>query len=278
MKSREWKEKEVENLKSLLSSHPVVAIAGIRNIPAKQLQQVRSELSSFAKIRVTKNRIVSLALPEKMEKMKEWIDDQIAMIFTKEDPFKLYRILEQSKVKSPLRPNAIAPDDIEVPAGATPFKPGPILGDLQSLGIPAVVESGKVVVRKPAKVVRRGERVSQKLADILARLEIHPVDVGLDLKVAWEGGMIYTPDVLKIDESETISLFEKAERNALSLAINSAYPSRRSLPFLFAKARDSAKNLAIHAEIFEKGVIPDLLRIAYLHASSIKNLISDKSK
>ena len=65
--------------------------------------------------------------------------------------------MEATKTAAPAKPGDIAPEDILVKAGDTPFKPGPIVGELQKAGIPAAIEGGKIVIKKDKVLVKKGE-------------------------------------------------------------------------------------------------------------------------
>src|SRR5207245_1547002 len=86
------------------------------------------------------------------------------------------------------RGGEIAPEDLWVRGGETPFKPGPVVGELQKAGIPAAIERGKVVIRQDKLMVKAGARIPRDVAQQLARLEIFPLVVGLDLRGAQEQG------------------------------------------------------------------------------------------
>ena len=45
---------------------------------------------------------------------------------------------------APAKEGQLAPFDIVVPKGPTPFGPGPIIGELQKIGLPAAIEAGKI--------------------------------------------------------------------------------------------------------------------------------------
>lgn len=64
----EWKIREVEELKNLIDQYPVIGIANLVGIPAKQLQQIRNKLRGEAVIRVSKKTLIKIAL-EKVIKM-----------------------------------------------------------------------------------------------------------------------------------------------------------------------------------------------------------------
>ena len=62
-------------------------------------------------------------------------------------PFKLSAKLKESRTTAPAKGGETASHNIEVKAGETPFKPGPVVGELQKAEIPAAIQDGKVVVK-----------------------------------------------------------------------------------------------------------------------------------
>ena len=148
----EWKKEEVNELKSLIDKYDVIGIVDLLNIPAKQLQEMRKSLHNKAVIRMSKKNLIDLALEDcnasknNIVDLSEHMEGQVAVIATEMNPFKLYKILEDSKTSAPAKPGAIATDDIVIPEGDTGFEPGPFLGELQQVGIPAKIDKGKIVV------------------------------------------------------------------------------------------------------------------------------------
>ncbi|MFU2191612.1 50S ribosomal protein L10, partial [Methanobacterium sp. MZD130B] len=157
----EWKKEEVKELKTLIESHPVVGMADLSDIPAPQLQKMRQSLRGSAKIKMSRKTLMDLALNDsektKVEALTNHMDGQPALIFTEMNPFKLYKILEGSKTPAPARAGSISLNDIVVPKGDTGFMPGPILGELQKIGIPAKIEKGKIVITEDKTIVAEGE-------------------------------------------------------------------------------------------------------------------------
>ncbi|NIP34765.1 MAG: 50S ribosomal protein L10, partial [Thermoplasmata archaeon] len=96
----------------------------------------------------------------------------------------LYKMMERTKTPSPAKGGELAPNDIVIKAGDTNFKPGPVVREFQKVGIPAAIERGKVVVKKDAVLVKEGEPIPKDLATVLPRLDILPLELGLDLKAA----------------------------------------------------------------------------------------------
>jgi large subunit ribosomal protein L10 len=263
----EWKKEEVKELKNLIESHPVVGMADLSDIPAPQLQKMRQSLRGSAKLKMSRKTLMDLALNDsgktKVEALSNHMDGQPALIFTEMNPFKLYKILESSKTPAPARAGSIALDDIVVPKGDTGFMPGPILGELQKIGIPAKIEKGKIVITEDKTIVAEGEEISRDVASMLTRLDIYPMEVGIDLKAAYEDETIYTSDILTIDDEQTLSDIQKAYTQAINLSVNAVVFNSASTPALISKAAGEALNLAFNAEVLTSKTTDLLLAKAY---------------
>ena len=234
-----WKKEELQAIVQLLKESPVIGLANVDAIPSAQMHSMRKTLRDDATIKISKNTLLERALKEAgmgrqgLDGLTANIGGSTAIIATKMRPHRLYRRLEASKTKAPLKTGQKAPEDITVPKGETQFKPGPIVGELQKAGIPAAIDQGKVVIKQNKVVLKAGEAASQDLATMLTRLEIYPMTVGMDLKAVFEDGTIYSRDMLAVDEAARI---QQAHVNALNLAVFAGYPTKTTVPFLIAKA------------------------------------------
>ena len=274
-KVAKWKVEEVEKLSKMISEYPVVGIVNMENIPAKQLQKMREVLRGEVVIRMSRKRLMKLALEKaKVKKLAEYLKGQPAFVFSKMNPFKLYKILEKNKTSAPAKPNAIAPKDIIVPKGETPFSPGPVLAELQKFGIPTAIQKNKIIIKEDKLEVREGERISPELASLLTRLGIEPMEIGLNLLAVYEGGVIYSPDVLAIDENMLIAQLKEAYLNAVNLSVNTGYITKETAPLLIAKAYSEAKAVAIEAGVYEPEVIKDIIAKAHLQMLALKSTIN----
>jgi len=276
----QWKVQAVEEIKRIFTSYPVVGIVGFRGVPAGQMQEIRRNFREFAVLKVTKNTLIEKALNSlggDFVKLKEYLGDQVAIIATELNPFKLYKKLEETKVPSPLKPGQVSPVDVVVEKGPTPFPPGPVIGELQAAGLPAAIEKGKIVIKDTVTVVRAGEVVKPEVARALEMLGVKPVKLGLDVRVVYEKGVIFTPDMLAIDAGKVFEDFMDAYRKAMNLAVNAAYVTPETAEILIAKAFMDAKNLAVNAAIFEKDVMEDILSKAYREMLSLASLLPSEA-
>lgn len=273
----DWKKEKVAELEELTNNNEIIGIVNLADIPAPQLQTMRRTLGDKAILKMSRKNFIKIALAnsnKEVEGLADYLEGQPAMVFTEMNPFKLFKILEDSKTEAPAKAGAIAPADIVVPAGDTSFPPGPILGELQQAGIPAKIDKGSIVVQEDATVVKEGEPVPKNVADILTKLEIYPMEVGMDLLAVCEGDTIYTADVLKIDEEETLQTIATAYQNAINLSVNAGIVNSESAPILIQKAATEAMNLAINANILTSETTDKILSKAYAQMLAVASLLS----
>jgi large subunit ribosomal protein L10 len=270
-----WKKQEVEELTELLREHSVVGVARIDSLPSQQFQEVRATVRDQAQIRVGRNSLIERAIDtlegdkEDLDDIKEFISGQTALILSDENPFNLFKTIEDSKQNAPANPGDVAPMDIWVEEGDTPFDPGPVVGDLQKAGLPAKIEGGKVVISEDELVAEEGDEIGADLADALSRLEIHPMIVGLDLRAVWEEGTVFDRDVLDVDEEAFVDDLTNAHARARSLAVEVAYPAASVLPELVSRSAGEARSLALEAEYPASDVVDEILSRGHAHAVSL---------
>ncbi len=277
----EWKKEEVTKIEELINSHDVVALVNLKDIPARQLQIMRSSLRENAILRMSRKNFMRIALENSdsdgVEGLIDYLDGQPAMVFTEMNPFKLFKILEDSKTEAPAKAGSISPADIVVPAGDTSFPPGPILGELQQVGIPAKIDKGKIVITDDAVIVNEGDEISRDIADILAKLDINPMEVGIDLLAVCEGDTIYTSDVLAIDEEETLESITSAYQSAINLAVNANIVNSTTAPMIIQNAARDALNLALNANILTSETADQILSKAYSQMLAVAGQLSDEA-
>jgi len=244
------KKKEVKELQSLMLQYPIIGIVNLENLPAPQLQKIRQQLRGTVIIRMSKGRIIKVAMDSLkgkitgVEQLEKEIKGMPALIFTKNDPFKLYKTLEKSKSSAPAKQGQKAPKDIVIQAGSTSFAPGPIISELGSVGIKTGIEDGKVAIKEDCLIVKEGEEIKSKVADVLAKLGIEPMEVGLSVVAVLENGTVFTSKVLAIDEKEYFDKVKAAVANSLALTIGIGYPTEENIKLLLVKAENEICALA----------------------------------
>lgn len=234
---------ELVTLKKFLEEYPVVGIINLHELPSMQLQKLRSKFKETLLIRGTKRRVLKLAITQLKEKgldltpLDPFLNDCTpALLLSKEDPFKIAKLITKNKSNAPAKAGQKAPFNLTVPAGPTPFAPGPIIGELGQLGIKTKVENGKLSVIQEVVVAKKDEVISFKVADLLAKLGITPMEIGLNLTAVYEKGQVYSGNSLVIDERVYIEKLKQASSFAFNLALNVDYPNKDTIAILLQKA------------------------------------------
>ncbi|MGA8711189.1 MAG: 50S ribosomal protein L10 [Thermoplasmata archaeon] len=276
-------EEKIERVKALavaLASKPMVAVVGIRGVPASALQRMRRELRNRDHpITVAPNSAIRHAIEKAVKKrpafrpLLDQVNDPTAILSAEGNPFSLYQEFLRTRSPTPARGGEIAPADIVVPSGTTSFKPGPIVGELQHAGFPAAIEKGKVILKKDTTIVKAGGTISREVAGLLTRLEIFPLEVGLTLRAVVDGTTFYPPEVLSVDLDERRADVARAAARAVGLAVEIGYPTPQSLPRLLSRAHRRALGLALATGYVTKETIEPLFAKAMREAAAVGRLM-----
>lgn len=277
------KKKEiVKEYVKLIKDYPIIGTINMEGLPAPQLQNMREQLRDTVVLKVGKRRLIKLALESSgkadINKLEPFLKGQPGLLFTKENPFKLFSTLKKNKSSAPAKGGQIAPKDIIVPAGPTGFAPGPVIGELGMIGVKAGIENGKVAIKKDSVVVKEGEVIKPNVAAILTRLKIEPMEIGLDLTATYEDGNIFTKDLLNIDETQYFNNITKAHSWSFNLAIEAGIFNEETTGFMVTKAFSDARALAISQDILADAVVADILAKAVRQMLSLASLLPNEAK
>ncbi|MFC3959924.1 50S ribosomal protein L10 [Halovivax cerinus] len=272
----EWKREETDEIEALIEDHENVGVVGIAGIPSKQLQDMRRELHGTAVLRVSRNTLQRRALEATdVGELTEFVEGQVGLVLTDENPFSLYRELEASKTPAPIGAGEVAPNDIVIPEGDTGVDPGPFVGDLQQIGANARIEDGSIQVMEDSTVLEAGEEVTADIENVLNELGIEAKEVGLDLRAAFADGVVFDPDDLDIDVDAYEQDVSTAAVQARNLSVNAVFPTAQTAPTLVAKATGEAKSLGLQAAIEDEELMPDLVGKADAQLRALAAQIDD---
>jgi len=270
------KVKEVDEIAQLINEHKVLAIASLKKVRAAQLQAFKKNLADKVFMRVIKNTLMKMAIEKCKDKqdlkiLDEHLQGSNIYIFTDLNPFKLALALEKGKVKTTAKSGDIAAFDVVVPAGNTGQPPGPVISQLNAAGLPTRIESGSVWISKDTLVVKKGEVIAERLASVLSKLGIKPVESGLAMSYAFDEGLVITQEQLKLDIEGTKQTVERAYADSFALSLSIAYPTTENTPTLIQVAHREAYALSMSAVIPTKETIEDLVRKAHAEMLSLSS-------
>jgi large subunit ribosomal protein L10 len=274
------KEEVVRRFQKLLADYPTIAIGSLEKVKASQLQELRKRFRGRVEIHVAKNtlmRKVFEALGGGREKLIPYLKGQNIFIFTKDSPFDLELLLEESKVMAQAKPGDVAPKDIVVPAGNTGLPPGPVISELNAVGLKTKIDAGSVWITSDAVVAKKGETISPNLASVLAKLGIKPMETRLLLKVAYSDNLVLTAEQLSLDIPAIERSFKELYSKAVNLALRIEYPTSETIPALLLKAYSQARLLGLEASYESPDLIADILIKAQVQATLIASKVYGSS-
>lgn len=252
----EKKRREVEDIKRLIKEYKIMGIVNLEKLPALNLMKIKSSLKDKMVLKYSKKRLMKIAFDESGDKNIQSLKDKLigipALIFSKEDPFKLFQLLKKSKSPAPAKMGDVAPKDILVAAGPTDFPPGPMIGELGQLGIKTAVEGGKIVIKIDKLLVKEGEVINAKNAELMSKLKIEPMEIGLNLLLTYCNNEILIRSVLDIDTDIYFDNIKLVVNEGINLAVYSGYITKETVELLIRKVVLEAEGLSSKVQLPEE--------------------------
>lgn len=236
----EKKKTLVSELADLMKKKRTVLIASIKNIPSSQYQEISKKLRGKAIVKVPKKSITFRALDNlgisEIKKLKTQIKDSTAILFSDIEAFELAAELVDKKSPAKAKPGQEAPSDIEIPEGPTDLVPGPAISELGALGIKIQIEKGKIMIKEPKVIVKKGEKISQAAAEMMNKLGIKPFSIGLVPIAAFDNTEKKVYVDINVDKEGIVKDLRESFSKALGFAVNISYTSPDTIIFLIQKA------------------------------------------
>jgi len=261
----------IEETIEILKKYSVVGVADLYKIHTGLLQDLKKQLKGGIIVKCIKNTLLKRAMEElrfpKAEELFKEIPSSNIFIFSNMNPFKLSLLLNKNKVGIVAKPGDIAAKDVTVPSGNTGIAPGPILSKLGAVGLRTRIDSGTIWVAEDTVVAEAGEKISEDLAEVLARLNIKAAERGLTLKTVYEGGRIISGKELTVDIDAVREQLKMASADSLQVAVNATYPIPETITYLLPMARENSLRVAVETTY----VVPETaaLIMARAHATAL---------
>src|SRR2546426_4662087 len=275
-----WKKEAIADLQVLLEKYPVIAAADLTKVRSSQIHELRKRLRDRVAMVVTKNNLLrkSVELSESSHgRVEEFVKDlqgSNILLFTDVNPYSLIILLENSKVRVPAKAGDIAPGEIRFPAGNTGLPPGPVISEFGEIKVQTRIEGGSIWVARDSVVARRGDLITPKMASVLSKLGLKPMEAGLILSTAYDNGTILRSDDLVLDITAYRKDVFQAVSNAFSISIDAGYVTPENAPRILGKGMREALAIAVEAGFLESGTIEPVLKRAVMNANALNQKIS----
>ena len=263
-----WKQEVIEQIQGNLSTYKMVAAANLQQVRSSQIHEVRKKLRGKVQFLVAKNTLVKRAAEEsKKENIGRFTEKLLGsriLLFSDLAPHSLVLLLNKNKVRVPAKAGDVATGEILIPAGNTGLPPGPVISEFGEAKVPTKIESGSIWVSKDTVVSRKGDAISPKLASVLSKLGIKPMELGLSLTAAYEQGVVFAEEDLKVDLDAYRTNLRQAASQAFNVAVNTGYVLPETAPQILGKVYREALSLAINAAYPAEEALPQIIRTAYI--------------
>jgi large subunit ribosomal protein L10 len=275
-----WKKDTVSDLVDLLKSGDTLAVIDIHGVPAGAMIGMRKDLRKSMKIQVAKKQLMKIAWDqcgykvEQLEKLFEAATQPALVSSASLNSFSLFTELKKTEAGRAAKPGDIAPHQIVVEKMDTGMPPGPIVGDLNSVGIPAKIMGVSVQIQKRTVVLEEGDVFEGEMGMMLSKIGINPIVTGLKLCGTMEDGTMFEPATLDIDYDQFNSDLISYAAGAFNLACNITWFTSQTMPTLVAKASGEALAVAVEAAVVNHTTAPHIIGRANRAALGIAGSLS----
>ena len=268
-----------QQMLELPKKYSVTALVRMEKVRASQLLPLRKKLLGEVEIVSIKDKIAQKAF-EKLdvpgaEKMKEMLTGQCVFMFTNMSPFKLNVLLGKNKVLLVARGGDTASIDVVVPPKNTGIAPGPMLTEFKENKIPTKIDQGTIWILKETTPVKKGEVISTKLAALLGKLDIKPIEARIVLNSALSESILFSEEDLVVDVDAFRDKIAQANQNALALSTEIAYVTEDNIAQILAKASQAGISLSVEAAYVTDETKEQILQKAHSQAKGVASKAKD---
>ena len=268
-----------QQMLELPKKYSVTALVRMEKVRASQLLPLRKKLLGEVEIISIKDKIARKAF-EKLdipgaEKMREKLTGQCVFMFTNMSPFKLNVLLGKNKVLLVARGGDTASIDVVVPPKNTGIAPGPMLTEFKENKIPTKIDQGTIWILKETTPVKKGEVISTKLAALLGKLDIKPIEARIVLNSALSESILFSEEELVVDVDAFRDKIAQANQNALALSTEIAYVTEDNIAQILAKASQAGISLSVEAAYVTDETKEQILQKANSQAKGVASKAKD---
>lgn len=275
------KQELYQQMLELPKSYNVIALSKVNKVRATQLMKIRKKFHKEIIIKVIKNRVTQRAFEkisdvQGIDKLSSQLEGQCALMFTNISPFKLNLIFDKNKVFLLAKGGDITKTEIMIPSGDTGITPGPVLSEFKEANVPTKIDQGTIWVSRDTIVAKPTDVISTKLASLLSKLNIKPIEAGIVVNYAIADKLVFAEDDLRIDLNEIKNELGRSYNESISLAVESSYFTRESMGYLLSKASRQAQYLALESNYLSKDTAGQIISTEEMKARNLVNKLKNK--
>ena len=260
-------------LQEIPKKYKVMALVRMDKVRSSQILPLRKKLRGDVRFYNVKDRVARKALGlldvPGIKEMAGQLRGQCMLMFTDMSPFKLNVLLAKNSVMMAARAGDIASVDVVVPPANTGVAPGPMLTEFKEAKIPTKIDQGTIWITKETVPVKKGEVIGEKLAPLLGKLDIKPVEAGIALESALEEGIIYARAEMVIDVDGFRGELAASHLEALALSVEIGYVTPDNVWQILQRAAQSARSVSVESGFVTGETAEQILQRAGAQARSL---------
>jgi len=267
------------DLQEIPKKYRVMALVKMDKVRASQILPLRKKLQGQVEFFSVKDKVARKALElldiPGIREIAGQLTGQCMFLFTDMSPFKLNVLLAKNSIMMAARAGDVASIDVVVPPVNTGVAPGPMLTEFKEAGIPTKIDQGTIWITKETVPVRKGEAIGDKLAPLLGKLDIRPVEAGIALESALEEGLAYSRDEMVIDVDGFREDLARSHREAVALTVEIGYVTADNIRQILAKAAQSARSVSAESGYMTDETKEQILQRADAQARALAGRAKD---
>ncbi len=265
------KEESVNKIAKMISKYKYILLSEASGLPSSTLERMRKLLGEKVLFLYAQKVIIYKALQKAGSNLAEKVKEiKIPLLLlSNTDPFEIAKIIRENKEYSKIKAGQVAVEDIILPAGPTPFPPGPMLSQFSSIGVKTKTEGGKISIVNDTVVLKKGEKADEKIAAILSSMDIRPNEVMINIVFATDGKVVFPHELLFRSTEDYINDIKDSFSRAFYLSIGAGILNRYSIIPIIKKLYIGVRFLSVNRNIITKSTIKDLLLKAASQAAAL---------
>jgi len=269
------KEDYGRRLVQALNTHDQIFLVHADFVGSLQMQEIRQALRGKAEVLMGKNTMIRRVIRDEFkgkpqERLLNLMKGNLGFVFcTGGDMAEVRKIVLANKVPAAAKAGAIAPIDVEAPAGPTGLEPG-MTSFFQALGLATKINRGVIEILTAKRVITAGEKVGPSEATLLQKLNIKPFAYGLVMHHVYDAGVVYSPSVLDMGAEEITAMFLEGVRNIVGLSLALGIPNMGSVPHMVGRAYQNLIAVSVETDYDFEGsaLIKEMIKNPGAFASS----------
>ena len=253
--SKSKKNEYFTKMTEMLGSYTKVFVVLVDNVGSQQMNLTRKQMRGTAEILMGKNTLMRCVLKKFLEEnpghimgaLEEKMRGNVGFVFTNSELPKVRDLILANRIPAPARVGAIAPVEVNVPAGPTGADPGQT-SFFQVLQIPTKIVKGQIEITNEVKLIKKGDKVGSSEAALLQKLNIKPFSYGFGIDCIYDNGSQFSVDVLDIDNEILTARFGAALKKVASISLAIGYPTQASVPHSIGNAFKSLVAITVNLD------------------------------